>query len=413
MLIGRTDDPPSPCSPTASKAANAFGRGSRNPSGPAAVCRTSKAGHTNATAPDQKIFTQVPCTQRAVHTRATTTKGRAMTVRLVDKGWDEEFVSARRKDAAGLVIICPFIKDGALSRLLNSNGGTIRVITRFNLDDFASGVSDIAALRRLLDLGAEIRGLKNLHAKVYVFGKSSAIVTSANLTHNALSRNHEFGLVAEDTVVINACLDYFEVLWRQAGRNVTAQELTRWDKKIVSRRVKSGGSNGDGSLGDFGADAGFPPATTSQVPNDARQTAMDAVNVHLAARPSATVAELEEVVPNGTKRSTIQTLMNDHRMTLAAKGTGECPDKQKTTFPIRRAACRVWENLLPNARAGLSEARPSTKATRCFIQLVTTELEAQGHQRKPKTVYQVSQNVLSTLRGLAANAEHAVLGLSE
>ena len=56
MLIGRTDDPPSPCRPTANKVADAFGRGSRNPSGPAAVCCTSKAGHTNATALDQIIL---------------------------------------------------------------------------------------------------------------------------------------------------------------------------------------------------------------------------------------------------------------------------------------------------------------------------------------------------------------------
>ena len=38
------------------------------------------------------------------------------------------------------------------------------MITRFNLADFAEGVSDIEALRLLLDAGANIRGIRNLHA---------------------------------------------------------------------------------------------------------------------------------------------------------------------------------------------------------------------------------------------------------
>ena len=42
--------------------------------------------------------------------------------------------------------------------------GNVQVITRFNLADFAEGVSDIEALRLLLDAGADIRGIRSLHA---------------------------------------------------------------------------------------------------------------------------------------------------------------------------------------------------------------------------------------------------------
>ena len=69
MLIGRSDDPRTPCRVEADKAAIAFGGGSRNPSGPAAACRTKQAGHTTAIAPHQKIFPTAPCTRGAVHTR--------------------------------------------------------------------------------------------------------------------------------------------------------------------------------------------------------------------------------------------------------------------------------------------------------------------------------------------------------
>ena len=113
-----------------------------------------------------------------------------MTVRLVDAGWGAELIAALRADTSGFRVICPFIKASALDRLLSLKPASIQVITRFNLVDFAEGVSDIAALRMLLDAGAQVRGVRKLHSKLYLFA-SRAIVTSANLTKAALDSNHE------------------------------------------------------------------------------------------------------------------------------------------------------------------------------------------------------------------------------
>jgi hypothetical protein len=38
------------------------------------------------------------------------------------------------------------------------------------LNDFAEGVSDIAALQRVLGLGGRVRGVKKLHSKLYLSG---------------------------------------------------------------------------------------------------------------------------------------------------------------------------------------------------------------------------------------------------
>ena len=82
-------------------------------------------------------------------------------------------------NSATLRIICPFIKTGALEHLPEGfQPGVIQVITRFNLDDFADSVSDIAALRLLAKAGARVRGIKYLHAKLYLSGSSRAVVTS-------------------------------------------------------------------------------------------------------------------------------------------------------------------------------------------------------------------------------------------
>ncbi len=53
MLIGRTDDPQNPRRMAAFEADSPFGCGSRNPSGPTAMCRVKQAGHTHAAEPDQ------------------------------------------------------------------------------------------------------------------------------------------------------------------------------------------------------------------------------------------------------------------------------------------------------------------------------------------------------------------------
>jgi hypothetical protein len=184
--------------------------------------------------------------------------------RLVDAGWGQVLDQALQHDDSSLRIVCPFIKKGPTKRLLKSAAQDIKVITRFNLLDFYNGVSDIKALRMLLGRGAQIRGIRNLHSKVYLFGSSRAIVTSANLTEAALSRNQEFGFVADDPEIISCCSDYIADLWNKAGSNLTMDRLEEWDRKVtvcLAKGVKTSRMRG---LGDEGVDVGgtVPPAGT-------------------------------------------------------------------------------------------------------------------------------------------------------
>jgi HKD family nuclease len=186
-----------------------------------------------------------------------------MTTRLVDSDWSREIAEALHEDAGELRIISPFIKVGALQRLLSARPKAVKAITRFNLADFAEGVSDIAALRRLLASGGSMRGVRNLHAKMYLFGSKRAIVTSANLTEAALNRNHEFGLVSKDREIIAACRRYFDDLWKRSGADLVIPQLDQWDKTVTRHRAEGGRPNRTIGLGDFGADAGVvaPPLT--------------------------------------------------------------------------------------------------------------------------------------------------------
>lgn len=186
-----------------------------------------------------------------------------MTFRLVDKDWELEFSDALRENSGELRIVCPFIKAPTLAGILPQWPGSVRVITRFNLADFANGVSDIAALRSLLDAGMAVRGVRGLHAKLYIFGTTRAIVTSANLTEAGLRRNHEFGMVTRDAAAIEPCIAYFDDLWQRSGSDLRYDRLEEWTR-TVDRHLASGGRSGGASgLDDHGSDAGIvePPRT--------------------------------------------------------------------------------------------------------------------------------------------------------
>jgi hypothetical protein len=161
-----------------------------------------------------------------------------MHFQLVDSGWGNLLDKALRADHGELSVVCPFIKAGAAKRLLGAGiPKDLRVITRFKLCDFCAGVSDTAALRILLAKGAKIRGVRGLHAKLYIFGSTSVIATSANLTEAGLMRNLEFGFEAKESVIVSHCRKYFGDLWKRAGPDLTTAKLDAWESQL--RKVRA------------------------------------------------------------------------------------------------------------------------------------------------------------------------------
>ena len=147
--------------------------------------------------------------------------------------WPPEFIDALDAERSLLQIVCPIIKTNALDRLLSRRPNHVQVITRFNLADFAHGVSDLAAMRQVLDMGGQVRGIRHLHAKLYLFGSSWAIVTSPNLTGAGMNVKHEFGIVTDGSDAIARYRAYFDGLWELAGSDLQSPQLDRWDSTIT------------------------------------------------------------------------------------------------------------------------------------------------------------------------------------
>lgn len=181
-----------------------------------------------------------------------------MSFRLVDSGWNEVLGGAFHDTSSEVRIVCPFIKMNTIERLLRQGQSSVlQIITRFNLGDFADGVSDLAALRFLLEKGAQIRGVRNLHAKLYIFDKRRVVVTSANLTDAGLTRNQEFGFVAEDAEIVARCRDYFDDLWKSGGNNLVEIRLEEWERVVMDHLAGGARPTTAANLLDYGSDAGI------------------------------------------------------------------------------------------------------------------------------------------------------------
>ena len=226
-----------------------------------------------------------------------------MSFKLVDSGWGRIIEEAKLKRNEPLKIICPFIKLGAIKRLLSgASPASIRVITRFNQRDMLAKVQDISALRHLLECGAQVRGVKNLHAKLYVFGERQSILTSANITGMAFDRNHEFGFVSDEPQVITACDNYFEKFWALTSTNLELSQLTVWETTIAKHNKPKDKkpSKGLPALKDFGENVGrFTPAIVTSSHMEEASRAFVKFLGKSNDRASTAQTTLDEVISSG------------------------------------------------------------------------------------------------------------------
>ncbi len=187
-----------------------------------------------------------------------------MSTRLVHAEWERELRAAIKLGGPTLRFVCPFIKESVITRLVQrTNLDSITVVTRFSLSDFAHGVSDIGALEVLDDAGADVRGLQDLHSKVFVFGSACAMVTSANLTEAGLARNPEFGCISTDGDFVAACDSYVTRLHRES-EPLDPDKLDEW-QATVNDSLRRAGRDPLGSLPDYGAAPSRPPAPPVRV----------------------------------------------------------------------------------------------------------------------------------------------------
>lgn len=112
--------------------------------------------------------------------------------------------------AKSSIILCaPYIKQEITEKILiNKNpDAELNVITSSNIASFLRKAIDIEAIELLIKSGTRVYNHQHLHAKVYWFDETNAIVTSSNLTYNGLNRNYEYSVLIQDRQLIESIRD--------------------------------------------------------------------------------------------------------------------------------------------------------------------------------------------------------------
>ena len=160
-------------------------------------------------------------------------------IQIIDKNWLDLFL-AELHETGSVRLISPFVTNNIVNHLLNkSTAKEIRLITRFNLNDFRSKVSSLSALKILVQKGVEVKGIKNLHSKVFIFDEKSAIIGSANFTAGGFFNNYEFGIKTTDILTISKTTEYFHNLWLINTDILTLSQIEEWENEIRNSKSVS------------------------------------------------------------------------------------------------------------------------------------------------------------------------------
>jgi HKD family nuclease len=156
-------------------------------------------------------------------------------IEVIQKNWLDYFLS-ELNETNSVYLISPFVTKNIVDHLLHNGSAKIQLITRFNLNDFRSKVSSLSALKMLVEKGAEIKGIKNLHSKVYLFDNKSVIIGSANFTSGGFFNNYEYGIKTSDNNTIIKTSTYFNSLWNISQEVLTITKIEEWENELRTSR---------------------------------------------------------------------------------------------------------------------------------------------------------------------------------
>ncbi len=124
----------------------------------------------------------------------------------VAKRWQRQI----REASTPLTVLSPYItRNKTLDRLAKKRA---TFYTRFEVRDFVSKASTLAAFRLLLDRKCKIYEVKNLHAKVIMDQSSFVTLGSQNLTFNGATRNLELSVCFDGESRTSTCERVREVV---------------------------------------------------------------------------------------------------------------------------------------------------------------------------------------------------------
>ena len=152
------------------------------------------------------------------------------------EGWLRESLKTCR---SRLLVASPYVNEG-FTQVLREISPSVKttLVTKTDLRDFAMGSSNLETLCTLAIQGVRVLSLTGLHAKVYVFDRSRALITSANATWSGLLRNRELGVAVSEPSAVSqvASLVLAGLGADSPPKRVSASELSNLRQPVEALR---------------------------------------------------------------------------------------------------------------------------------------------------------------------------------
>lgn len=180
-------------------------------------------------------------------------------MRFIQPPWENYFLSRIQTLESSLLLVSPYIKyltAALIYAVLQRRRDTslsIQILTRINIQDLNEGASDLEAFEQLLQLSelpgidGSMKYISNLHAKVYIFDHSSAIITSSNLTPSGMKSNIEYGIELTDSAAVQQIRSEMNKYWTNA-EIVTPEIIKQIKASIEAVTVSHPGTKQDSAL---------------------------------------------------------------------------------------------------------------------------------------------------------------------
>ncbi|MEB2492940.1 phospholipase D family protein [Peribacillus frigoritolerans] len=162
-----------------------------------------------------------------------------MTISIQKVPYTTELSRLANSTKHSLKITSPYITFKGIEYIKNTDVKP-KIITRVTASNLSSNALDGKALKHLLVLGAEIRSIPNLHAKLYLIDDNHGIITSSNLTASGFSKNVELGVYFSDEKELFKSVDnFFSRLWEKA-HPVTLKSLDQLEQQLKITKFNKG-----------------------------------------------------------------------------------------------------------------------------------------------------------------------------
>jgi phosphatidylserine/phosphatidylglycerophosphate/cardiolipin synthase-like enzyme len=148
-------------------------------------------------------------------------------VELIKNPFEKEFYNLISSVQESFYFTCPYIKSGVVNNIVKNlnNEIDLKVLTSMKIPSFKNCVSHLSAIETLSNIG-KVKNIGNLHAKIYIFDKKKAFITSSNLTYNGLNKNFEYGvLLSDEKSVLKVLTDFNDLYFNKEVGTVTSNSI--------------------------------------------------------------------------------------------------------------------------------------------------------------------------------------------